>query len=712
MLIKSIELNNFRIYKGYNKIDILPQQDKNIIVISGKNGFGKTTLLMSLVWCLYGKQMDKVDELYKKEISDKGGYGKFIGKSLNRIAEQEGKTKFSVSITFTDIKIPEIQCNEIKITRSYDTKTGIQDELEILIDGYPNELIDDLSKNNQNGGEIFIRDFILPLEIAKFFFFDAEKIVSLAEVNSFEQRKALGIAYSEVLGIHKYEELKNQLLAIQDELKKNDASAKDRMEFTQIESEIKQITIQLEELEDKLEELNEEKVEKKYLTDEIQKKLIREGKLMTTEQLQELKDEESELEEKIKNLETQLKDLFDLIPFALAGEIVSEVAEQVKKEKKLNQIKFTIEDYDNKINTILSELEFNIAQRFKDTNLIIDRNIKKVYEEEIEKLIKNHFYKNLEENENIEPIHNFTDIQISDLNGIITNLTQSFKEKFTSIISEYNQAKTKLNSIRRKINTAEKDSEDPYVKGLREEKSKLETKIEEIDNQIKQNLIKIGEFSQDRTNNLRRLEELRKKIHVSERNKDINEVIESEIKTIKSFITKFKEEKKKSLEQKMKDKLNTLMHKKDFITRVEVDINIVGDNVEINLFTESNGKERRIDKGSLSMGERQMYASALLSALVEESNIDFPVFIDSPIQKFDDDHATNVIKYFYPTVSKQVVLFPLIHTELPESKYNLLKPRVSKAFLIINENNESSRFLEVDPNDLIKKYNEYYVASN
>ena len=59
MYIKDIELNNFRIYKGKNKISLLPSEDKNIILISGKNGFGKTTFLMSLVWCLYGKTNGK-----------------------------------------------------------------------------------------------------------------------------------------------------------------------------------------------------------------------------------------------------------------------------------------------------------------------------------------------------------------------------------------------------------------------------------------------------------------------------------------------------------------------------------------------------------------------------------------------------------------------------------------------------------------------------
>ena len=115
MFIKEIELDNFRIYKGYNRIELLPDGDRNIIVVSGKNGFGKTTFLMSLVWCLYGHQMGKVDELYKKEIKDKGNYSKYIGNSLNRLSEADGKTGFSVSVTFTEVKIPDITCNEVTI---------------------------------------------------------------------------------------------------------------------------------------------------------------------------------------------------------------------------------------------------------------------------------------------------------------------------------------------------------------------------------------------------------------------------------------------------------------------------------------------------------------------------------------------------------------------------------------------------------------------
>ena len=164
MIIKSIELNNFRIYKGVNQIVLTPDGEKNIIIVSGNNGFGKTTFLMSLVWCLYGKNMEKVDDLYKKEIDEKGGYNKYIGNSLNTQAAQEGETRFSVSVTFTDVEIPNTTCTEITIIRSYDSATSTNDELKILIDGKDNDLFSD-----KNEEEMFIRDYILPIEIAKFF---------------------------------------------------------------------------------------------------------------------------------------------------------------------------------------------------------------------------------------------------------------------------------------------------------------------------------------------------------------------------------------------------------------------------------------------------------------------------------------------------------------------------------------------------------------
>ena len=279
-------------YKGRNTINLLPKDGKNVIVISGKNGFGKTTFLMSLVWCLYGRQMENVDEMYKKVIEESGGYTKYITKTLNNQARIENETKFSVSVVFQDVKIPEISCNEVRITRTYDDITS-NDKVEVLIDGYPNELIRELTtEGKQDGEEIFIRDFILPIEVAKFFFFDAEKIVSIAENNSPEQRKLLSKAYTEVLGIKKYEDLKDQLESLQDDYRKKSATKEEQKEFNQIETDIKNKQIEIENNENKIIKLQEEKIEKKGQSDEIQVRLIQDGSIITPEQLANLKSEE------------------------------------------------------------------------------------------------------------------------------------------------------------------------------------------------------------------------------------------------------------------------------------------------------------------------------------------------------------------------------------------------------------------------------------
>ena len=83
MFIDSIILNNFRAYKGVNQISF-QKNGKNVFVIAGNNGFGKTTFLTSLVWCLYGKLMVDVDDKFRKDINDVQGYKNFAKSNLNK----------------------------------------------------------------------------------------------------------------------------------------------------------------------------------------------------------------------------------------------------------------------------------------------------------------------------------------------------------------------------------------------------------------------------------------------------------------------------------------------------------------------------------------------------------------------------------------------------------------------------------------------------
>ena len=182
MYISSIVLENFRLYKGFNQIDFPLDSAKNVFVIAGDNGFGKTTFLTSLVWCLYGRQMADVDDKFKREIAEAGGYKNYARSNLNKslLMAPElkmGETFYAVTIVFSGVVVNAVLCNSISVRRTYDISTN-EEKVEVLIDGKANELTKEM------GPDFFINDYILNKEIARFFFFDSEKIVSLAESKS------------------------------------------------------------------------------------------------------------------------------------------------------------------------------------------------------------------------------------------------------------------------------------------------------------------------------------------------------------------------------------------------------------------------------------------------------------------------------------------------------------------------------------------------
>jgi DNA sulfur modification protein DndD len=698
MKIKEIELNNFRIYKGSNIIDLSPDQGKNIILVSGRNGFGKTTFLMSLVWCLYGRQMQDVDNLYKKEIEDQGSYAKYIAGSLNRKAKSEGENSFFVSITFSDVNIKEVPCKEIKIKRSFNVFTSTSEDVEVLIDGRVSELAKEV------GHEFFIRDFIMPIEIAKFFFFDAEKIVSLAEVNTPDQKRALSKAYSEVLGIKKYEDLKAELEGLQRKVRQESAGAADKAEFKKMEIELESIDEQISEYQSKIDEARERRNEKNKDARDIQEKLIKAGSSITVEELMEFREQEAYLISKQESLQNELKDQYEFIPFAIAAGKLLEVQYQLENESNFKAAQFKEENITGTTKKVLNEL-LTIE---KPKKLIIDHEVHTWYAATFEKLIRKHFFENTPElPEDFGMIHDFSDTERVELNTLMNTVKLSFREKLKRINSDYTYTKNEVNAIKRKIRDAESNQEDPIIEDYRNQKEALHKEVLKIEDNIEAFNREIGNLSGRKTQLIKKIDELSKKLEVSDQNKEKDKTLIRQISILKNFISDFKIQKKESLEKQIFEGLTTLLHKKGFIQKVEV--NIIADDIDIVL---RNARGEEIRKESLSKGEQQMYATSILRALVEESDFEFPVFIDSPMQKFDEQHAENIVKYFYPNVSDQVVLFPLINKEMTEAEFNHLFGKIAKTYLINNINEDSSEFLRTEPSAFLATYNKLYNGVN
>lgn len=668
MRIDRITLENFRIYKGFNEIDLSPKKDKNISLIAGKNGFGKTTFLTSLIWCFYGKLMSQVEDKYKFDIRNSGGYEAYVNSLLNRDVLGEGmdNKKMSVEIELEDLLIPSIPCKTVTIKRAYDFYSS-EETVTILIDGDENELTKSV------GYEVFINDFILPREIAKFFFFDAEKIVSLAEAKSKSELRSLSKAYSEVLGIKKYEELKKNLESLLIKLKRRGVSELQQEKLTQLLNDESELEKEISHNQDKHTDIDKQLVLLKSKSDSLQEKLIREGNSITLDELKELKSRRDDLKQESIQIKNSLKKLLDLTPLVIAGKHLNKLKEQLDSESNvlygaLND-KLLSKELEAFSNSILKSLQA------LDLDKTIDSKIKKAIKKSLEDKLNSS-----KGDVSGKVLLEFTEERYREFEAILNNIKSTFLSQFNAIVKEERTNRALLSRTINKIKQAEARKDNHLARQFRDEKTETDTSINKFLKEKDELNEELGALKLKLSSHKKVRVEYEKNFNLVETDKKKYEVTKVLLDKINNLIVKIKEEKKYSLQKSVSLGLSKLMHKKDFITNVKV--NIVDDVMDIDLLDKDNNV---IDKDSLSKGEQQLYATALLKALVDESGIRFPVFIDSPLQKFDKFHSKNIIQEFYPSISEQVVLFPLLEKELSEKEYELLKPNLSKTFLIQNK---------------------------
>lgn len=700
MRIKSITLTNYRLYNGANSVFFNEKDGQNIYLISGENGFGKTTFLHSLLWCLYGRLMTDIDEVVRKEIANKGGYNAFLKSNLNIISRQNveelpqtvlSKIKkvgysyenekiktysvYSVSIDFTDVFIPSIPCDSLRITRSYDF---IQDKesVEIYIDGKLNEL------SKEIGSEVFINDFILNKDIARFFFFDSEKIVALAETNTLEEKRKLNSAYNEVLGVKKYEDLKRNLenLRLRFRRKSDDIVSRNKLialidQQDALKDSIHQMEENLRELDQHLTSLNAE-------NDRIQVELLREGNNITIEELRRQEAIVKTTKEKDADYKAKLKLFLEYAPFAIAGGLLAKTKEQVERDYQASLAK----------NNVLNQNAL-LMQISRDLNEAIDKfEGGSIWASQFKQSIDGILSKYVGVESSDEQLLSLSESEYKEFVAVYTNVTTTYKAEFAHLADDYKKNKQILERASRRIANMQNNESDSVIKNIRAKKNEVEKQIADVDAQVRKLVEDKAFASRDLASIAKQITELSKTVSLDDSDVKKDSIAESLIAELDTFLAALKQEKKSSLERRIRTAMNALMHKENFIGSVKV--HITDEAMDIDLLSPSGDVIR---KDSLSKGEQQLYATSLLKALVDESGLSFPVFIDSPLQKFDKSHSNKIITEFYPTISKQVVLFPLLHKELTESELEIMKPLVNASYLIKNDTSHS--YIEQVPID-------------
>ena len=704
MIIKSITLGNYRLYEGKNIIKFKQDDNKPIFLISGENGFGKTTFLHSLIWCLYGRLITEVEAEVRRDIAN-SGYNAFLRNNLNNNVRAKLEaldaskkddikrrgyssdnedlkrlTTYYVAIEFEDVVIPSLPCTSLKVVRSYDMVTE-KENVDILIDGVKNELTATI------GSEVFINDFILNKDIARFFFFDSEQIVALAETNTSTEKRRLCSAYNEVLGVRKYEDLKKNLENVRLRFRKKSSDVASREKLVSMLNKQEELEKQVADKRLALSNLESELLQLRSEDEAIQLQLMREGNDATSTEIARIEKLIETTKQKDEEYKHQLRQFIDYAPFAITGKLFKDTRDQIEYDFKLREAK---NDQLSR-NLVVSQITSDLMLMFEHSTISSPEKSELIMQ--VQDVLRKYKHEVTEEN----ALLSVSEQDYEEFLAIYNNLTTTYKSEFEHLTEDYRKNKLVLERNSRRLSNIQSKEKDELIKTIRAQKNEIEKSIAKKDVEIRQMHESIGEMSQELATISKQVSELSKKVSLDDSDAKKDAVAEQLIDELSTFLISLKQEKKYSLERRIKTTLNTLMHKEDFIGKVKVVID--GEDMDINLYSVDGNV---ISKDALSKGEQQLYATSILKALVDESGIQFPVFIDSPLQKFDKSHATKIITEFYPQISKQVVLFPLLYKELTVEEYNVMKPLVKSTYLIKNDVTHSF-FEEVPVNEFIKE---------
>ena len=668
MRIEYIKLYNYRLYKGFNQVVFPKDEKKHIYVIYGENGFGKTTLLQSLMWCLYGRMIIDVDDLSRADINLKG-YESYLRDNLNTevgIENSDEEKNFYVEILISELRIPTMPSANLRIKRSYDLAKN-KEAFELLIDGHENELA------RQIGYDVFVNDFVLSKDIARLFFFDSERIVKLAEGQSKEERFRLGSAYNRVIGIKKYEELKKNLESISLKMKRDTLDEAGEEKWMQLTSELKEAEGELDLIEGNIAEASSKKESLTHDFGIIQNQLLREGSMVNIEEKSRAIEERETCMQRNQNFKNQLKDYLDYAPFAVAGGLFQDAIRLAEHDFKILETKNSFIRQNETVNDIKQKLEDLVS------HVDIADNRKNYLISQMEAILLEYQVETVD-----APVSLDIDKDTHDMiAGVSEMLYTTFQSEFKIIMDDYKRNKQRIDQLNKILHRAAEEDGNERIAALKKHLSEIQQKISEQESL----LIELGVTKATKTLEKEKIQKQYDFYHASmkvrESNKEKSDLTNALICEISDYLHQLRSLRNKSIEKHIKHILNMLMHKNDFVDRVQLETE--NSDFDVRLFSSGN----EIQKSALSKGEQQLYASALLMALVEESGILFPVFIDSPLQKFDKKHAERIITDFYPKVSTQVVLLPIIEKELTAEEENLMQPMVKAKYCIINDGNHS-----------------------
>lgn len=664
MKFTTIRLENVFAYDGAVDFDFsVTAPGKNIVLIWGRNGMGKTSFLNAVKLLFTG--MDQTEsrkvgfppvQLAPKQylLGDGSRWSGVINRSARRRAANAGKIlDAKISITWIDEKNQSFTATRWWTIEGDDYNEGL------YVDGPYDRLA-------AGPATEFLAE-TLPSDFVKFFFFDGEEIKSIAESSGKQSD------FDRLLQISFVEELAGELEKLAGERRRRGMQAELRRKVDDATAALRRADTSAIEAEEKLAEIDAQ-----LTSDSIELKRLEIRRANLSSGASELQRNalESQKQKLLKRLEI------------LTEQIVSELPIAIPLVANMKLLKQASDQVDSRlaaggsaeahfVKSVNSEIPIWLQEVSPDLSENAVMRIATYIVEKLEKVLSATKPSGLFENTDL--------LRMERLRRVLDYWNVAGIERRESqarLVVEASQIKSELHEVEDALMHLEVGAQ-----GNVEEYRNVVNRIEELKEaeakqyQLKGSLKdKLEVASKSKVELLKQLKALEASQDQASTDAKDSQLVMRVAKTLNEIAQSLKEATREELEVMLNDRFRRIITH-PLIERISID-----DTYSLTFYEKSG---RSIGRTSLSSGMKQLAATALLWAMKDCAGRDIPVIIDTPLGRIDKENQEHLLLSYYPALSHQVIILPT-NAEIDGRKAALLERHVARHYTIQNSTGDAA----------------------
>ena len=643
MRLTRVLLENFGLFQGRNEIEVEPRGDMKapIILFAGMNGAGKTTFLEAVQLALYGRaalgaRVRQTD--YELHLRNR------VHRSRNGVVQP---TTAAVGVEFDFSSAGTT--HHYRIVRSWSLRNGVgaQERLSIECD---QEAIKELD-------EQFFQDFIrelIPPGISQLFFFDGEKIQRIADD---EEDALIADSIKSLLGLDLVERLKGDLLILRDRQLAQQGTSKATEALTTAEEALAANHQTISEKMDLRADLVAQLDGCDRELERSEQGLTRVGGKFATNR-NALKEDKIRHESTVGALEKRIRELTETsLPFAFCPNLNRRLLARLNREQASRENKILEERSSSAVCRVrqllatesLSESEWSLA----------DRILAKV----------SHEIRGVDEEEDVSPIHQLSSESHRRIQSWLEDSEGNLSSELRNLGVELEVATRELQQVQLRMKQIpEEDAVRPEMEKLTiamADRARIDQQVKVVDEELKELHLRRDALE-------REIRKHREKLEVAEHHQERVELLERCRKALEEYQSSLTLAKIQRLEHEVTHCFQKLLRKDDLVRNIRIDT----ETCHVSLYDVAG---EQIPKSSLSAGEKQMYAVAILWGLARTSGRQLPLIIDTPLGRLDSKHRENLVERYFPEAAQQVIILST-DTEIDQDYYRALTPSISRSY--------------------------------